>query len=39
VSAQAAERAYGVVLQPAGQSWAIDETATRALRAQMRGKK
>jgi N-methylhydantoinase B len=39
VSAPAAERAYGVVLQRAGQTWAIDEAATRALRAQMRGKK
>jgi len=36
VSAQAAERAYGVVLQPAGRSWAIDESATRALRLRMR---
>jgi N-methylhydantoinase B len=38
VSVEAAERAYGVVLQQAGQSWAIDETATRALRTQMGAK-
>jgi N-methylhydantoinase B len=38
VSAQAAVGEYGVVLQPAGRSWAIDETATRALRARMRVK-
>jgi N-methylhydantoinase B len=38
VSAQAAVDEYGVVLQPAGRSWAIDETATRALRARMRVK-
>jgi N-methylhydantoinase B len=38
VSAQAAERAYGVVLERAGRSWTIDESATRALRARMRAK-
>jgi N-methylhydantoinase B len=39
VSAQAAERAYGVVLEGAGRSWAIDDTGTRALRARMRQKR
>jgi N-methylhydantoinase B len=36
VSRETAERDYGVILQPAGQSWALDVTATRARRAQVR---
>ena len=36
VSAQAAERDYGVVLERAGRSWVIDGTATQARRAQMK---
>jgi N-methylhydantoinase B len=36
VSAEVAERAYGVVVKRAGRTWAIDEGATQALRAKMR---
>jgi N-methylhydantoinase B len=36
VSREAAERDYGVILQPAGRSWALDVTATHARRAQLR---
>ena len=36
VSRETAERDYGVILQPAGQSWALDVTATQARRAQLR---
>jgi N-methylhydantoinase B len=36
VSRETAERDYGVILQPAGQSWALDVTATQARRAQVR---
>ena len=35
VSAEAAERDYGVVLQAIGAAWALDEAATQARRAQM----
>ena len=38
VSRAAAERAYGVVIAPAGHSWVLDQAATRALRAQIRTK-
>jgi N-methylhydantoinase B/oxoprolinase/acetone carboxylase alpha subunit len=39
VSREAAERDYGVVLEPAGRSWVIDRAATQARRAQLtRGK-
>jgi hypothetical protein len=36
VSAEMAERAYGVVVKRAGSSPAVDEPATQALRARMR---
>src|ERR1700716_1935011 len=36
VSAQAAERAYGVVLEQAGRAWALDRAATQARRAQLK---
>jgi N-methylhydantoinase B len=36
VSREAAERDYGVVLQPAERSWALDVAATQARRAQLR---
>jgi N-methylhydantoinase B len=36
VSREAAERDYGVVLQPAGRSWALDVAATQARRALLR---
>ena len=39
VSAQAAERDYGVVLERSGHSWALDRTATQARRAQMKAGK
>jgi N-methylhydantoinase B len=39
VSAQAAERDYGVVLKQSERSWALDRTATQALRAQMKANK
>jgi N-methylhydantoinase B len=39
VSAQAAERDYGVVLKQSERSWALDRTATQALRAQMKAGK
>ena len=39
VSAQAAERDYGVVLKQSERSWALDRTATQALRAQMKASK
>ena len=39
VSAQAAERDYGVVLERSGHSWALDRTATQARRAQMKASK
>ena len=35
VSREAAERDYGVVLEPAAHSWVIDRTATQARRAQL----
>jgi N-methylhydantoinase B len=38
VSAEKAERAYGVVMKRAGREWAIDEAATQALRAKIRAK-
>jgi len=38
VSAEMAERAYGVVVTPVGLSLTIDEAATQALRARMRTK-
>src|SRR5436309_7412914 len=36
VSREAAERDYGVILQPVGRSWALDVAATEARRAQLR---
>jgi N-methylhydantoinase B len=39
VSSEAAERDYGVVLEPAARSWVIDRTATQARRAQLRSEK
>src|SRR5712691_10600557 len=39
VSREAAERDYGVVLEPAARSWVIDRTATQARRAQLRREK
>ena len=39
VSSEAAERDYGVVLEPAARSWVIDRTATQARRAQLRREK
>jgi N-methylhydantoinase B len=39
VSRKAAERDYGVVLEPAERSWVIDRTATQARRAQLRADK
>jgi N-methylhydantoinase B len=39
VSREAAERDYGVVLEPAARSWVIDRTATQARRAQLRSEK
>jgi N-methylhydantoinase B len=39
VSNEAAERDYGVILRPAGRSWAIDVAATQARRAQLRAEK
>jgi len=39
VSREAAERDYGVVLEPAAHSWVIDRTATQARRAQLRREK
>ena len=39
VSSEAAERDYGVVLEPAAGSWVIDRTATQARRAQLRREK
>jgi N-methylhydantoinase B len=39
VSKEAAERDYGVILRPAGRSWAIDVAATQARRAQLRAEK
>jgi hypothetical protein len=36
VSVEAAEHEYGVVLEQSGRSWAIDQEATQAQRAQMR---
>ena len=39
VSRDAAERAYGVVLVPAGDSWVLDHPATHARRAQMRAER
>jgi N-methylhydantoinase B len=35
VSREVAERDYGVILQPAGRSWALDVAATQARRAQL----
>lgn len=39
VSREAAERDYGVVLEPAARSWVIDRTATQARRAQLTSEK
>ena len=39
VSSEAAERDYGVVLEPAARSWVIDRTATQARLAQLRREK
>jgi N-methylhydantoinase B len=39
VSSEAAERDYGVVLEPAARSWVLDRTATQARRAQLRREK
>jgi N-methylhydantoinase B len=39
VSKEAAERHYGVVLEPAARSWVIDRTATQARRSQLRREK
>src|SRR5258708_8297000 len=39
VSKEAAERDYGVILRPAGRSWAVDVAATQARRAHVGGAK
>jgi N-methylhydantoinase B len=39
VSPAAAERDYGVVLKPEGRSWALDQAATRARRAELRARR
>jgi N-methylhydantoinase B len=39
VSRAAAERDYGVVLKPEGRSWALDQAATRARRAELRARR